>query len=165
MIEFKQLSQWFESHSRPMVLYASQFVDRAEAEDVIQIVFLRLQSLDAPPRDVKAWLFRAAKNTALNSARSRTRRLARETDVGAFSAPWFESRPEDVIDAGQARQLLTGLDEEAREVVVLRIWAGLTFDQIAELSERSRSSVFRLYEQSLTAMRKQLESPCKNLKN
>ena len=40
-----------------------------------------------------------------------------------------------------------------------------TFDQIADLCGKSRAAVFRLYQQSLTHMRKQLESPCKNLKN
>lgn len=148
-----------------MVLYASQFVDRAEAEDVIQDVFVRLQSQEAPPRDVKAWLFRSVKHAALNYARSRTRRTARETDVGETSVHWFESRPEDAIDAEQARRLLANLNEDAREVVVLRVWAGLTFDQIADLGALSRSAAFRLYQQSLTAMRKQLEIPCKNLKN
>ncbi|MDA7915981.1 sigma-70 family RNA polymerase sigma factor [Verrucomicrobia bacterium] len=158
-IDIKQISEWFEAHSKAMVLFASQFVDRAEAEDVIQDVFIRMQSHANIPRDVKAWLYRSVKNAALNRIRSRDRRKVRETTAHEESTTWFDARPEDVIDAEQARQLLMNLDESEREIVVLKIWAGLTFEQIAGISERSRSSVFRIYEKSIRTMRQQLESP------
>lgn len=164
-IDIKQLSEWFESHSKAMVLFACQFVGRAEAEDVIQDVFIRMQSQAHTPRDVKAWLYRTVKNTALNRVRSRDRRQSRETTAHDESHAWFEARPEDVIDAEHARQLLLDLDKNEREIVVLRIWAGLTFDQIAEISDRSRTAVFRIYEKSLRTMRQQLESPCKKPTN
>src|SRR5690348_255194 len=143
MIDSKQLSALFDAHAAVLVLYARQFVpDRAHAEDVVHDVFVRLIGLPRAPDDPKAWLFRAVRNAAISQTRSISRRRKRESDVSGARRVWFEHRIDDLIDASSAQRALESLPAAQREVVVLRIWAQLGFQDIADLLELSVSSAF-----------------------
>src|SRR5579863_5823806 len=66
----------WETHADSLLLYATTLLsDRAAAEDVLQVVFLRLLSMGIPPSpDSEAsYLFRAVRNEALTALRSRRR--------------------------------------------------------------------------------------------
>jgi DNA-directed RNA polymerase specialized sigma24 family protein len=49
---------------------------------------------------------------------------------------------------------------EQREVIVARLWGGLTFEQIAELASVSSSSVHRWYVAGLASLRERLDASC-----
>ena len=60
--------------------------------------------------------------------------------------------------AGQAAaRLLTELPLEQREVVVARIWGGLTFEDVARLVGCSLPTAHRRYQAGLAALREKLE--------
>jgi RNA polymerase sigma-70 factor (ECF subfamily) len=160
MIDSKQLSALFDAHAAALVLYARQFVaDAAAAEDVVHDVFVRLIALRATPDDPKAWLFRAVRNAAISQTRSVSRRRNRESDVSGARREWFEHRVDDLIDASAAQRALESLPAHLREVVVLRLWAQLGFQQIADLIGLSVSSAFERYQTALSMMRRKLETP------
>jgi RNA polymerase sigma-70 factor (ECF subfamily) len=160
MIDSKQLSALFDAHAAGLVLYARQIVaDRAAAEDVVHDVFVRLIGLPTAPDDPKAWLFRAVRNAAISQTRSTSRRRRRESGVSGARHEWFEHRVEDLIDAASAQRALESLPPQLREVVVLRIWAQLGFQQIADLLGLSVSSAFERYQTALSMMRRKLETP------
>ena len=49
-----------------------------------------------------------------------------------------------------------------REIVIARIWGDLSFEQIAELVERSPSFVYRRYQHTLSELEKKFEGQVKN---
>ncbi len=53
--------------------------------------------------------------------------------------------------------MLRELPEKLREIVVLRIWSQLSFEEIAEVTAMSKTSVFRTYAEALEHLRKRLE--------
>jgi RNA polymerase sigma-70 factor (ECF subfamily) len=57
------------------------------------------------------------------------------------------------------------LSEEARELVVMRIWGGLKYEEIAVALGTSVSSAHRQYERALVSLREILESPCSTNEN
>ena len=79
--------------------------------------------------------------------------------MGSRSAV-FERSAADRIDAGVAAAALESLSIELREVVVARIWGGLTFQQIGQLVGVSDSAAHRRYEAGLSALRQKLRVPC-----
>ena len=83
------------------------------------------------PDQVAAWLYRVVRNAAISAARSRKRRQSRETRATSNEA-WFSS-VDDQLDAQGATKLISELDQDCREVIVARLWGGLTFDQIVRL--------------------------------
>src|SRR5262249_25427490 len=59
----------------------------------------------------------------------------------------------------EATRLLADLPLEQREVVVARIWGGLTFEDVARLAGCSLPTAHRRYQAALAALRERLEGP------
>lgn len=159
MINPADVSNWFEAHAAPLVLYARQWLTGAIAEDVVQEVFVRLMSQRRAPDSVKAWLYRAVRNEAISQWRTSQRRRHRELAM-AVDETWFERDSADSIDAELAADLIRELPAEQREAVVLRIWGGLTLAEISMITGSPLSTVFHHYQQGLRAVRKQMGVTC-----
>jgi len=159
-IEPEQLSEYFSAYGRELVLFARQWVTNAQAEDVVQEVFIRLIQQSEPPRNVKAWLFRAVRNAAISLWRSQQRHRKHAEKLAAEQSGWFETRPGDLIDAATAQQILETMPAEQREVVTLRIWGQMTLKEIAEIVGAPVSTVFSRYTAALEAIRKKMEQSC-----
>jgi RNA polymerase sigma-70 factor (ECF subfamily) len=156
------LTAWFDAHAAQLVLYARQWLAPGSAEDVVQEVFIRLMARRPAPDNVKAWLFRSVRNAAISESRSRRRRKEREHYVAAARGEWFAAKADDLIDAAAAQEALASLAAEQREVVILRIWAALTLQEISESIGMPLSTVYDHYRAALSAIRKKMESSCRN---
>jgi RNA polymerase sigma-70 factor (ECF subfamily) len=105
-------------------------------------------------------MYRVVRNAAMDHRRSSARRRQRERRVAEARLEWFLPRPAALIDAETAERCLAGLEPGDREIVVLRIWSGLSFAQIAAVVQHSASTVHSRYELALARMRAVLEIPC-----
>ena len=67
------------------------------------------------------------------------------------------------LDVAAVTEALSSLPEEEREVVVARIWGGLSFEQIADAVESSAATCYRRYSAGLDDLRKKLgvDTPAK----
>jgi RNA polymerase sigma factor (sigma-70 family) len=152
----KWLARLLEEHGRALVLYARQWCDCPE--DVVQEALLQLISQRRPPERLVPWVYRVVRNGAISASRQTQRRVRREMQTAASEA-WFEV-VSSALDAQEAKLALTSLALELREPVVARIWAGLTFAEIAELAGTSLSTAQRRYEQGIQELQARLEKPC-----
>ncbi len=148
-----------DSYGPPLLLYARQWCDTPE--DVVQEAFLKLVSLRQPPRSVVPWLYRVVRNAALDVRKAARRRQRRET-AAARAVSWFVEPEMEGLDAKAAVAALQRLAAEEREVIVARLWGGLSFEEIAEVAGCSASTAFRRYSAGLDALRKELGVPCPN---
>ncbi len=161
MIDPGQLARSFDAHAATLILFARQWLERAAAEDVVQDVFVSLMAQHRlPPDNFKAWLFKAVRNAAISHARSASRRINRETRRVAQQREWFESWPEDLIDASAAQLALESLAPEQREVIVMRIWAQMTLAEIAQVTGEAMSTLFSRYRAGLCEIKRIMESSC-----
>jgi RNA polymerase sigma-70 factor (ECF subfamily) len=158
LIEPEVLGRLFDSHSRALGLYARQWCEGADADDLVQEAFLSLCRQPDVPDQVGAWLHRVVRNAAISAARSRKRRRSREAGVASREA-WFSSA-DDQLDARSATLFLREIDQDCRETIVARLWGGLTFDQIARLQGCSLTTAHRRYENGLALLNERLQSPC-----
>lgn len=167
-----KLCAWFHAHGRALVLYARQCLpaeDRASAEDVVQELFVRLLAKtagpdagadsDAPadPPNPAAWLHRCVRNACQDERRGRVRRGHRERSVAAGRPDWFEPRPGDLLDARLAQDVLETLPDPQRQVVVLRVWSGLTLAEVADVTGLPVSTAHDHYRKALAAVRQAIE--------
>jgi len=112
--------------------------DRAAGEDVAQEAFIRLWSRGPTVRpDADYWLFRAARNLGLDWIKTETRRnqrdhLAAETADG----PAF-----DPADQAQVRRAVAALAPRDREVLLLREFSEMSYEQIARVVGRTVNTV------------------------
>jgi len=132
--------------------------DRHDAEDVTQLVFLKLtwnlDRYDERSGDFCAWLLRVARNLAIDEMRRRRPVLVGEV----YAAGDGDSDGGDEATAMRSalREALAELSADQREVIVLRQFIGLRPREIADRMERSEGSVHALYHRGRMAMRESL---------
>jgi RNA polymerase sigma-70 factor, ECF subfamily len=129
--------------------------DPHEAEDVTQHVFLKLigtigryQAREVP---FSSWLFRVARNMAVDHLRQRR----------AIPCEEIHEPSTEADEAGRERRAgiehaLRALPDEQRHVVVLRHLVGLTPGEIAVRMGRSESSIHGLHHRARKSIRGQL---------
>ncbi len=133
------------------------------AEDVVQEAFCRLAASPTWPDDQAAWLFRVVRNAAIDAGRSERRRSQREASV-AKPVRWFLEPAIEGLDADVAIAALEELPAERREVIVARLWGGVTFEQFGQIAGCSASTAHRRFEAGIEQLRKKLGAPCPETK-
>jgi RNA polymerase sigma factor (sigma-70 family) len=161
-IRAEDVIRLWDRHSAALVLYARQWCNAPE--DVVQEAFLLLVRQTAAPENPTGWIYRVVRNRAMNALRSSGRKTRHETAAAHRGEPWFESAPGDRLDAETATVMLGRLSIPEREVIVARIWGGLNFEQIADLTGTSVSAVYRNYCRGLAALRERLGVRCSTMK-
>ncbi|HET7036887.1 MAG TPA: sigma-70 family RNA polymerase sigma factor [Thermomicrobiaceae bacterium] len=139
----------------------------AEAEDLSQQVFL--QALTALPRyrerglPIAAWLFRIARNAAHDAARRRGRQVVAFSwdDLPEERQPGSESGPELIVLQRESLErlsaLLAGLSDDKRDLLALRVAAGLSIREIAAAVGKSEAAVRKQLERTLKRLKEQYD--------
>lgn len=153
VIRPETLGHLYRQHAPALLLFARQWGEGSE--DVVQEAFVKLAQQTSPPEQVLPWLYRVVRNEALLTARGQSRRRQREARVSS-SEVWFAA-VDDQLDAQQAVQKLAELPLEQREVIVARLWGGLTFEDIAQLTGCALATAHRRYQAGLAELKERLE--------
>jgi RNA polymerase sigma-70 factor (ECF subfamily) len=143
------LHAFYVSTRRQLYTYAvSITADRESAEDVVHDVLERLLRLRDLPADLRPYVFRAVRNAALDSRRR-----------VKVSADWiFEADPTTDDTTPPARpdrleSLLHELPFDERDAIVLKLYSGLTFQEIADLRDLPLPTVASWYRRGLERLR------------
>jgi RNA polymerase sigma-70 factor (ECF subfamily) len=148
-------------YANPLLTFIRRMVgDRQQSEDLFQEVFLAVWKNRCQyqfPRPFKAWLYSIALNQCWAARRRRTPGLLNEKPIPASSDP----SPAETAIATETATLVTAavarLAPQQRAVVVLRVWNGLSYSEIAEILGRSEGTVRSNMHHGLAALRKYLE--------
>ena len=152
------LERLLDEHGAALVLYAEQWC--RTPEDVVQEAFLQLMRQAEVPENVTGWLYRVVRNGAISASRSAGRRRRHELASACAGQRWFEPSEGQRLDGATAAEALGRLPIEQRETVVARLWGGLSFEQIGQLTGSSTSTAHRWYRAGLSALRERLGVSC-----
>ncbi len=156
MIDPVTLRDLWQTHADRLVLIARSTGE--PAEDAVQEAFLALATQGGLPDDPVAWLVRVARNRLLQWRRGQLRREKRERT--AAGERWLQMPDDGVdtpIDAADATEALRRLPDGEREIVVMHLWGGLTFEAIGEVIGRSRATAHRRYISGLNRLQQVLD--------
>ncbi|HSI86520.1 MAG: RNA polymerase sigma factor [Candidatus Methylacidiphilales bacterium] len=160
------LESWESCYERlapKLVLFARQWLRNAQdAEDAVQEAFIRVwKQQHTGQRFQDSYYFAATRTAAIDHGRSASRRQIRETtsleEAGVdLAQPQFEAAAaaapaicgQDIEDA------MAAVPPEQRETVVLRIWGGQTFAEIALITGVSLDTAASRYRYGIAAMKK-----------
>ena len=126
-----------------------------EAEDLAQEVFFKVyRALDRydPKYKFSTWLFRVAQNAAIDQIRKRRLQLVSmdrqgsgDDDLGTWEFPSSDPSPYSDLrnqERGEAIQVaIDGLPWDYRELIVLRHYGELSYDEIAKLKDMPLGTV------------------------
>jgi RNA polymerase sigma-70 factor, ECF subfamily len=152
---------WFDAYGRKLLLFARQWATgAADAEDIVQEAFVRFwRSPHRAEAEAHVQLFAMVRRAGLDHARRTNRRVVREHVVArdVESVAWFAPTGLEHHEREQAMQdALSRLPGEQREVVVLKIWGELTFEEIARSLDLSPNTAASRYRYALEALRRDL---------
>ena len=152
----------YDRHGAGLYRYALMLLgDTASAADAVQQVFVALVGRGrgaANIDDEGRYLRRAVRNECFSALRRRRR----ETAVVADSRPLVEPIDRGCVDPelrAAIDEALRTLPSEQREVVHLKVFEGMTFQEIASLAGESINTVASRYRYAMDKLRAQLQVP------
>ena len=156
--------QWLEANAARLLVYARQQTRcGSDAEDVLQEALVEAWERCGGKAPPIALVVATIRRRAIDLARSSDRRSKREDCVMAEAGeePWFEP---DMAD-GESRRMLDDavkrLPAAQQEVVTLKTWSGLTFQEIADLTGTPLNTVTSRYRYGLESLRRLLNEVLK----
>lgn len=142
-------------HERALRAFVgARVTDPAEADDVCQEVFAAALDKGLPAEGAGPWLFAIARNKALRWARDRKAVAEPVERSGRDESP--SGRLQAVEERDRVRTAVRALDEELREVILLRYEGGLDYRQIADRLEVPVSTIQGRLKRARLALREAL---------
>ena len=123
------LREMYRDQRQELFTYALSFTrDPATAEDAVHSAFGRLLRRRRAPRDLRPYVFRCVRNAAIDERRARQREELRGSIFSGAAVT-----PEDTRLRLQVEEALDCLSPNEKDAVVLKIYSGLTFREIARM--------------------------------
>jgi RNA polymerase sigma-70 factor (ECF subfamily) len=124
-------------------------------------VFTGLAGFRGDEEALRAWVFTIAHRRLVDDWRRRGRRPQPADDPGDLAGHMGGDVEDDALErigAGTVQQMCAGVPGDQRAVLLLRILADLTVEQVAQVLGRSVPSVKALQRRGLRALRSELEN-------
>ncbi|HSI79410.1 MAG TPA: sigma-70 family RNA polymerase sigma factor [Solirubrobacterales bacterium] len=149
----------------PAVLGYLRARGAGEPEDLTGEVFLQvvrdLNRFDGDWRGFRAWVMTIAHHRLLDEGRSRSRRpvepVAEPPEPAGAVVVGVEDAAELRLGLERATAMLSDLSADQRAVLLLRVVADLTIDEVARVVGKRPGAVKQLQRRALLAVRKRLE--------
>jgi RNA polymerase sigma-70 factor (ECF subfamily) len=148
-------------YAGPLVGFIRRMVrDTHRSEELFQEVFLSVWKKRQQyqfPRPFKPWLYMIALNKCRADFRAPVRRSVDLDDESRDAPPAPDASPIDLAiageTAGQIARAVEALPPQQRLVVALRVWEGLSYAEIAEMTGRTEATIRSNMHHGLAALR------------
>jgi len=157
-----KLEQLYDRYGEKLFHYLSIKLGSLEdAEDVLQEIFTRLSRYNIRLKFIRkpgAFIFRVARNEANRFLQNkRHQKLDSQNPGGLQDMIQQTIEGPDHDSTEMLARALAKLPDEQREVIVLKVFEGLTFKEIASACGLSINTVASRYRYGLTAMKAIME--------
>jgi RNA polymerase sigma-70 factor (ECF subfamily) len=158
------IKHYFDEHFHHLVLSALRYVnDYDKAEDIVQDIFVKVwQNFDELKKieDLKAYLFKAVKNSSLNYLRHIKVNQKFIVNAGDLHSSFEKSAEEYKIEEETRIRILKAvskLPDHWREAFVLSKYDSLKYHEIAREMNISQKTVEKYISKSLQFLRHELK--------
>jgi RNA polymerase sigma-70 factor (ECF subfamily) len=156
------IERLYDEHAQPLFAFLLNLTrNEADTRDLLQELFVRLArepELLAGIREERAFLIRLAHNAAIDLMRRRGTRERTKENFAAEMIPLFAPArdPDEAVFRNELAVALGELPTEQRAVVHLKLWTGLTFEEIAAALDIPLNTAASRYRYGLDKLRGQL---------
>jgi len=133
-----------------------------DARDLAQDVFVKaFEHLGSFRKEssLKTWLYRIATNHCINHVKANTRQFVEVTEGMSHSHSTVQSSLENSEQRDHFRQMVKQLPPKQRAILELRIHEQLSYEEIANMSNRSVSTIKASVFFALEKLRKLVKQP------
>ncbi|MEA3210309.1 MAG: hypothetical protein QOE70_3366 [Chthoniobacter sp.] len=156
----RELERIYDAHASGLFHYLVAITKtEADARDLLQELFIKLaRGMTMEVKSEKAFLFRLAHNLAIDWLRRRQvrwdseQRLIRERDPDEQHA----SDPDAALLTRSFAEAMKTLPDEQRTILQLKLWDGLTFEEIADAQGIPLNTAASRYRYGLEKLRTRL---------
>jgi RNA polymerase sigma factor (sigma-70 family) len=149
-----------ERHEAALVGFATRITgDLEAARDVVQETYLKLcaERREAVEPHLAEWLFTVCRRAALDVRRRRKRNRTEGDDMDRHASSTNASQALEIEEEGAlALTLLARLPDSQQEALRLRFQSGLSYKEIARVTDQSIGNVGWLIHTGLKSLRAQL---------
>jgi RNA polymerase sigma-70 factor (ECF subfamily) len=156
------IARLYDEHAQPLYAFLLNLTrDEADTRDLLQELFVKLArspNLLVGIREERAFLIRLAHNAAIDLMRRRgTRDKTKENFAAEMISPFAPTNdPDEKVFRENLAAALGELPEEQRAVVHLKLWEGLTFEELAAALEIPPNTAASRYRYGLDKLRGRL---------
>jgi RNA polymerase sigma-70 factor (ECF subfamily) len=144
----------YDAHAAGMYSYALALLGVSEeAEDAVQDVFVKVCASGRIPENPRHYLLRSVRNEAFSRLRKRRLRFWRHAAFSGEARLFEQPRGlrDDELEGIEAA--LRGLPIDQREAVLLKVYEGMTFEQIGRLTDVSPNTAASRYRYAVEKLR------------
>lgn len=155
-----------EQYEAPLVTFARRITgDLETARDVVQDAFLKLVDADRAAVEPKLaeWLFTVCRNRALDERRKVSRRnetVSDRAEAGVLNRASGEPGPAEAFETKDSASVVLAalgrLPDSQQEAIRLKFQQGLSYKEIARVTEQSVGNVGWLIHTGLKTLRERL---------
>ena len=133
---------------------------RETAEDLTSRVFMKAMKNIGTYHEKKgtfsSWLYRIARNTVIDHYRSAKHDQSLENAWGLSSGLDVEGDADTKHKIEEARKCIQKLKPHQREIILMRLWDGLTYQEIAEITGKTVANCKVIFSRSMREVREEL---------
>lgn len=134
----------------------------AVSEDLTSTVFLKalesIRSFDPSKGTLRVWLYRIARNALIDYYRSRKTTVDIEDVWDLASDEVATLGAEKAIDIEALHEAMKHLTSDQRDVVLLRVWEGLSYAEIAGLTGKTEGNAKVIFSRAISDLRTHMPS-------
>lgn len=123
--------------------------NKQDAEDIVQIVFTKIYSIDKgklPYKNEASWLYSITKNETINFLRKRNNNISLDA---IYEIEDNDNKITKIIDKDSYNKLISVLSDKEKEIISLKIISNLSFDEIGKILKTPTGTIKWRYYKSI----------------
>ena len=154
-----EIERLYDEHALSLFAFLLNFTrNESDTRDLLQEIFVKIARephLLENVHNERAYLIRLARNSAVDYMRRRDVRERAKENVSMEQISIFApvSNPDEELFRRELSLALKDLPEEQGTVAYLKLWEGLTFEEIADVLEVSPNTAASRYRYALDKLR------------
>lgn len=127
--------------------------NQTDSEDIVQIVFTKIYEMEKnklPNNNEASWIYSLTKNEAISFLRKKSNDIDLES---IYEIECNDDEINKIIDQNTYNNLISKLNNKEKEIISLKILAGLSFDEIGKLLNEPTGTIKWRYYKSIHTLK------------